>query len=302
MNSPTGNPTQAGIHTTTIQSLPLQYRGKVRDIYAIDEHHLLMIATDRVSAFDVIMPDVIPGKGKLLTQLALFWFNKVSALIPNHLTNLPLESVLPDPAERAQAAGRCMIVRNLKPLPVEAVVRGYLIGSGWNDYQATGTVCGIDLPQGLQQAEKLPQVLFTPATKAELGDHDENISFEQMCDIVGAEKADEIRRISLALYKSAALHTLKRGIITADTKFEFGLDSNGQLILMDEILTPDSSRYWDASTYQAGSSPESFDKQFVRDWLETLDWNKQPPGPSLPDEVIAGTLARYQEAVQRLTS
>lgn len=301
MNSPTGNNSHTGIHTTTIQSLPLQYRGKVRDIYAIDDHHLLMIATDRVSAFDVILPDVIPGKGKLLTQLALFWFNKVSALIPNHLTNLPLNSILPDPDERTQAEGRCMIVRKLQPLPIEAVVRGYLIGSGWKDYQDSGSVCGIELPQGLRQADQLPQVLFTPATKAELGAHDENISFEQMCDTIGAEKADDVRRISLALYKSAALHSLERGIITADTKFEFGQDSNGQLILMDEILTPDSSRYWDASTYQPGTSPESYDKQFVRDWLETLDWNKQPPGPSLPAQVIAGTLARYQEAVQRLT-
>ncbi|MFK7889170.1 MAG: phosphoribosylaminoimidazolesuccinocarboxamide synthase [Granulosicoccus sp.] len=294
--------TADGIHTTTIESLPLHYRGKVRDIYAIDEHHWLMIATDRVSAFDVILPNVIPGKGKLLTQLALFWFSRFSALVPNHLTNLPLESVLSDPAERAQAEGRCMIVRNLKPLPVEAVVRGYLIGSGWKDYQQSGAVCGIELPAGLQQAGKLPEVLFTPATKAELGSHDENISYEQMSDLIGAEKADEVKRISLALYRSAATFTLERGIITADTKFEFGLDSNGQLVLMDEVLTPDSSRYWAADKWQPGISPESFDKQFVRDWLETLDWDKQAPGPALPDDVIAGTLSRYREAVTRLTS
>ena len=289
-----------GLHTTTIESLPLHYRGKVRDIYSIDDHHWLMIATDRVSAFDVILPNVIPGKGKLLTQLALFWFSKFSALIPNHLTNLPLSSVLPDPEERAQAEGRCMIVRNLNPLPIEAVVRGYLIGSGWNDYQRSGSVCGIELPHGLQQAAQLPQVLFTPATKAALGDHDENISFEQMCDLIGKEQADDVRRISLALYNSAARYTLERGIITADTKFEFGLDANGQLILMDEVLTPDSSRYWEASTWRTGTSPPSFDKQFVRDWLETLDWNKQAPGPQVPEEVVKGTLDRYQEAVTRL--
>lgn len=289
-----------GLHTTNIKSLPLHYRGKVRDIYAIDDHHWLMIATDRVSAFDVIMPNVIPGKGKLLTQLALFWFNKFRALIPNHLTNLPLDVVLPDPQERAQAEGRCMIVRNLQPLPIEAVVRGYLIGSGWNDYQQSGSVCGNTLPAGLKQAQKLPKVLFTPATKAALGDHDENITFEHMCDVIGAEQADNVRRISLALYNSAASYTFERGIITADTKFEFGLDSGGQLVLMDEVLTPDSSRYWEASTWQAGISPPSFDKQYVRDWLETTSWNKQAPGPQLPDDVIEGTLARYQEAVSRL--
>ena len=290
------------LHTSSISSLPLHYRGKVRDIYTIDDHHWLMIATDRVSAFDVIMPNVIPGKGRLLTQLAMFWFDKVRALIPNHLANIPLHEVLTDPAERAQAEGRSMVIRRLKPLPVEAVVRGYLIGSGWNDYQASGSVCGVELPAGLQQASKLDKPIFTPATKAELGDHDENISFERMCSIVGAERADDVRRISLALYKNAAAFTQQRGIITADTKFEFGTDAQGNLVLMDEILTPDSSRYWEASTWQPGSSPQSFDKQFLRDWLETLDWNKQSPGPELPDDIINKTRARYQEAIDRLTA
>lgn len=290
------------LHTSSIQSLPLEYRGKVRDIYRIDDHHWLMIATDRVSAFDVILPNVIPGKGKLLTQLAMFWFNRVRALIPNHLANLPLEHVLPDPRERAQAQGRCMIIRKLKPLPVEAVVRGYLIGSGWLDYQKEGAVCGVQLPAGLEQASKLDSPIFTPATKAELGDHDENISFETMCGIIGETRADEIRRISLALYQSAAKYTLERGIITADTKFEFGTDGQGNLVLMDEILTPDSSRYWQADSWQPGSSPKSFDKQFVRDWLETQDWNKQSPGPELPADIVANTLAKYQEAVERLTA
>lgn len=291
----------SSIHTTSIESLPLHYRGKVRDIYTIDDWHWLIIATDRVSAFDVILPNVVPGKGKLLTQLALFWFNRFSALIPNHLVNLPLESVLPDPLERAQAEGRCMIVRRLQPLPIEAVVRGYLIGSAWNDYQENGTVCGIDLPAGLTLAAKLPSVLFTPASKAEAGQHDENITNEHMCDLIGVVNADNVRRISLAIYNSASDYTLQRGIITADTKFEFGLEANGQLVLMDEVLTPDSSRFWQAASWQPGTSPESFDKQFVRDWLETLDWNKKSPGPALPDQVIAGTLKRYHEAVERLT-
>lgn len=290
------------LHTSSIQSLPLHYRGKVRDIYTIDDHHWLMIATDRVSAFDVIMPNVIPGKGKLLTELALFWFNRVRALIPNHLADIPLAEVLPDERERAQAQGRSMIIRRLKPLPIEAVVRGYLIGSGWTDYQASGAVCGVQLPEGLQQASKLDKPIFTPATKAELGDHDENISYEKVCSIIGDKLADGVRRIAFALYKDAAAYTLKRGIITADTKFEFGTDAQGRLVLMDEILTPDSSRYWQAESWQPGSSPQSFDKQFVRDWLETLDWNKEPPGPELPQEIIEKTLSRYQEAVERLTA
>ncbi|MFT5044775.1 MAG: phosphoribosylaminoimidazole-succinocarboxamide synthase [Porticoccaceae bacterium] len=292
---------EEGLHTTSISSLKLQYRGKVRDIYEIDDAHWLIIATDRVSAFDVILPNVIPGKGKLLTQLAHFWFDRVRPMIPNHLANIPLESILTDPAELAQAQDRCMIVRRLKAIPVEAVVRGYLIGSGWKDYQASGKICGHALPSGLVQAEKLPKVIFTPATKAAVGDHDENISFEVMADTIGASLADDIRRVSIAIYNDAARFALDRGIIIADTKFEFGQDTAGNLVLMDEILTPDSSRFWEAATYQAGSSPASYDKQYVRDWLETLDWDKSPPGPNVPPDVIEGTLARYQEAVIRLS-
>lgn len=291
-----------GLHTTSIQSLPLQYRGKVRDIYKIDEAHWLIIATDRVSAFDVILPNVIPGKGKLLTQLAMFWFNRMQAMVPNHLANIPLAEILPDPEERSQAEGRCMIVKRLKALPIEAVVRGYIIGSGWKDYQASGEICGQALPHGLQQAQQLPKVLFTPATKAELGDHDENISFEQMSETIGSKLADDVRRVSLALYNDAAAHAKKRGIIIADTKFEFGLNATGNLVLMDEILTPDSSRFWEASTWTPGSSPASYDKQYVRDWLETLDWDKTAPGPQVPAQVIEGTLKRYREAVNRLTN
>lgn len=295
------NISEEGLHTTSISSLKLQYRGKVRDIYEIDDAHWLIIATDRVSAFDVILPNVIPGKGKLLTQLAHFWFDRVRPMIPNHLANIPLDSILTDPLELAQATGRCMIVRRLKAIPVEAVVRGYLIGSGWKDYQASGDVCGHTLPNGLVQAEKLPKVIFTPATKAAVGDHDENISFEIMADTIGASLAEDIKRVSIAIYNDAARFALDRGIIIADTKFEFGQDAAGNLVLMDEILTPDSSRFWEADTYQAGSSPASYDKQYVRDWLEALDWDKSPPGPQVPTEVIEGTLTRYQEAVNRLT-
>jgi len=291
----------SGLHTTSISSLPLKYRGKVRDIYTIDEQHWLIIATDRVSAFDVIMPNTIPDKGKLLNELAMFWFSRTQTLVPNHLADLSLADILPEATERAQAEGRCMIAKRLTPLPIEAVVRGYLIGSGWLDYQQTGSVCGIELAKGLQQADKLPEVIFTPATKAELGDHDENISFEQMSDTIGADLAEQVRSLSITLYKEAAEFAATRGIIIADTKFEFGLDENGTLTLMDEILTPDSSRFWEASSWTPGSSPASYDKQFVRDWLETLDWDKTAPGPELPEEVITGTLARYQEAVDRLT-
>lgn len=295
-------PSTEGLHTTSISSLELKYRGKVRDIYEIDDAHWLIIATDRVSAFDVILPNVIPGKGILLTQLALFWFDRVRAMIPNHLANMSLAEILPDPTERAQAEGRSMICKRLKAVPVEAVVRGYIIGSGWQDYQQTGAICGNELPSGLQQADKLPKVIFTPATKAEAGDHDENISFAQMADTIGAPLADDIRRVSLALYKDAARFAETRGIIIADTKFEFGQDTAGNLVLMDEILTPDSSRFWEASTYEPGGSPASYDKQFIRDWLETLDWDKTAPGPEVPQHVIDGTLARYKEAVERLTA
>ncbi len=294
--------TDAGLHTTSLTSLPLAYRGKVRDIYTIDEDHWLIIATDRVSAFDVILPNTIPGKGKLLTELALYWFARTQSAVPNHLAALSLEEILPDTAERAQAEGRCMIAKRLRPLPIEAVVRGYLIGSGWKDYQATGAICGIDLPDGLQQADQLPDVLFTPATKAAVGDHDENIGFEQMVDMIGEPMAMQVRELSLELYKNAAHYAGERGIIIADTKFEFGLDESGTVTLMDEILTPDSSRFWDAKSWAPGASPASYDKQYVRDWLETLDWNKEAPGPTLPDTVIAGTLSRYQEALDRLTT
>lgn len=292
----------AGLHTSSLTSLPLHYRGKVRDLYQIDDEHWLIIATDRVSAFDVILPNVIPGKGKLLTQLALFWFDQMAHVVPNHLADLSLEDVLPDPKEHAQAVGRSMIVKKLKPLPIEAVVRGYLIGSGWKDYQQTGAVCGLSLPEGLQQADKLPDVVFTPATKAELGDHDENISYEQVVTTIGEPMAAAVRSVSIDLYNRAAEYAAKRGIIIADTKFEFGLDESGTLTLMDEILTPDSSRFWEQSTWAPGSSPASFDKQFVRDYLETLDWDKTDPGPELPESVINGSLARYQEAIDRLTT
>jgi len=291
-----------GLHTSSLTSLKLHYRGKVRDIYQIDDEHWLIIASDRVSAFDVILPNVIPGKGKLLTQLALFWFDRMSDVVPNHLADMALEDVLPDEKERAQAAGRSMIVKKLKPLPVEAVVRGYLIGSGWKDYQRTGAVCDLPLPAGLQQADKLPEVLFTPSTKAALGDHDENISFEQVIDTIGESLANEVKSVSMGLYNSAATYAAERGIIIADTKFEFGLNDDGVLTLMDEILTPDSSRFWEADTWAPGSSPASFDKQFVRDYLETLNWDKSDPGPVLPGPVIEGSLARYQEAVNRLTA
>ena len=293
---------EGGLHSTSIASLPLVYRGKVRDIHAIDDAHWLVVATDRVSAFDVILPNVIPGKGRLLTELALFWFARVRPLIPNHLAALALEEVLPDPLERAQAQGRSMIVRRLEPLPIEAVVRGHLAGSGWQDYEREGRICGIELPAGLRQAERLPRTLFTPATKAAAGEHDENISFAEMASRIGTERAEEVREISLALYADAAAHAERRGIIIADTKFEFGLDEAGRLVLMDEILTPDSSRFWDAATWRLDTSPASYDKQFVRDWLETLDWDKTAPGPELPAEIVAGTLARYEEALARLTA
>lgn len=291
-----------GLHTSSLTSLPLHYRGKVRDIYTIDDQHWLIIASDRVSAFDVILPNVIPGKGKLLTELALFWFDKMANDVPNHLANMSLDAILPNSGEREQALGRSMIVKKLKPLPIEAVVRGYLIGSGWKDYQHSGEVCGLSLPAGLQQADKLPNVLFTPATKAALGDHDENISFEQVENTIGTELANAVKTISVALYEKAASYAAERGIIIADTKFEFGLDDNGTLTLMDEILTPDSSRFWEASTWAPGSSPASFDKQYVRDFLETLEWDKTDPGPALPESVIDGSLARYREAVDRLTT
>ncbi len=294
--------TTSGLHTSSLRTLELHYRGKVRDIYTIDDNHWLIIASDRVSAFDVILPNVIPDKGKLLTKLALFWFERTAQQIPNHLAAMSLEEVLKDPQDLEQARGRSMIVKRLKPLPVEAVVRGYIIGSGWKDYLDSGAICGIELTKGLKQADQLPSVLFTPATKAALGDHDENISFETMIETIGEPLAIQVRDISIKIYKEAASYALDRGIIIADTKFEFGLDENNTLTLMDEILTPDSSRFWEAELWQPGTSPASYDKQYMRDYLETVEgWDKTDPGPVLPDEVIAGSLSRYQEAIDRLT-
>ena len=291
--------TQA-VHETQLSSLPLVARGKVRDIYQLDDQHLLFVTTDRISAFDVIMPDPISGKGEILTQISNFWFKKSAKLIPNHLTDLKLEDyVTADEYEFLK--NRSVIVKQLRQLPVEAVVRGYLIGSGWKDYQATGAVCGIQLPEGLRQAEKLPYPIYTPSTKAAFGDHDINISFNETVDLIGQVLAEQVREISLALYQMAADYALERGIIIADTKFEFGLDENNQLVLADEVLTPDSSRFWPLDQYQVGTSPVSFDKQFVRDYLESLDWDKTAPGPKIPDEILEKTRLKYQEAFDRLT-
>ena len=289
------------VFETDISSLTRLHRGKVRDVYAIDADSLLIITTDRLSAFDVVLPDPIPGKGQVLNRIANFWFERTAHIVPNHLLQRSLEQVLPDPQERAQAEGRSVIARRLRALPIEAVVRGYLIGSGWKDYQASGAVCGISLPPGLQLAQQLPQPLFTPATKAAVGDHDENIDYAQVEQLIGAELAARVRDTAIALYRYAADYALARGIIIADTKFEFGLDAAGTLYLIDEALTPDSSRFWPADTYAVGTSPPSFDKQYVRDYLETLDWNKCAPGPHLPASVIAGTAAKYQQALQQLT-
>ena len=286
-----------------IASLPLIYRGKVRDLYAVDDRHLLMVASDRLSAFDVILPTALPGKGALLTAMANFWFERTRPIVPNHLqlAEKTLEQALPDARERERVAGRAVVARRLKGLPVEAIVRGYLIGSGWKDYQRSGTVCGMRLPDGLRLAERLPEPIFTPSTKAALGAHDENVSFEQIAATIGQELADQVRQISLRLYREAADYALERGIIIADTKFEFGLTEDGLLVLMDEALTPDSSRFWPADGYQPGVNPPSFDKQFVRDYLETLDWDKRPPGPELPPEIVERTVAKYREALERLT-
>jgi len=290
----------AALYQSDIKSLALLNRGKVRDIYAVDDEHMLIVTTDRLSAFDVILPDPIPGKGTILTTVSNFWFDKTQHIIANHLTDKTLDDVLPDAAERNVIKGRGIVVRKLNPLPVEAIVRGYLIGSGWNDYQKTGAVCGIQLPEGLQQAQQLPQAIFTPSTKAEVGGHDENISFEKTVNLLGQDMAEQVRNVSIKLYQEAAAYALKRGIIIADTKFEFGTDKNGELILIDEVLTPDSSRFWPADAYQVGQSPPSFDKQYVRDYLETLDWNKTDPGPRLPEEVIQRTGDKYREAMNLL--
>jgi phosphoribosylaminoimidazole-succinocarboxamide synthase len=293
---------QNALYQSSIKGLPLLHRGKVRDIYAAGDKHLLIVTTDRLSAFDVILDQPIPGKGAVLTAVSNFWFAHTQNLIGNHLaTDLTPAQLLKDPAERAQVEGRAIVVRKLKPLPIEAIVRGYLIGSGWKDYQKTGKVCGIELPKGLQQADKLPQPIYTPSTKAALGAHDENISYAETEKLLGRELAAQVRDITLAIYRQAADYALTRGIIIADTKFEFGLDEHGKLHLIDEALTPDSSRFWPADQYRPGSSPPSFDKQFVRDYLETLDWDKKPPAPKLPDEIIRKTAEKYREAQTRLT-
>ncbi|WP_374429262.1 phosphoribosylaminoimidazolesuccinocarboxamide synthase [Ideonella dechloratans] len=290
---------------SSLHSLPLLARGKVRDNYAVGEDRILMIASDRLSAFDVVMGEPIPGKGELLTQMALFWFDRLGHVVPNHLTGEAPESVVA-PDEVAQVRGRSMLVKRLKPLPVEAVVRGYLAGSGWKEYQESQSVCGVALPAGLKNASKLPEPIFTPATKAEMGEHDENISFDRMAEIVGRELSEKVRDVAIRLYKEAAAYALTKGIIIADTKFEFGLDADGTLTLMDEVLTPDSSRYWPVEGYQEGINPPSYDKQFVRDWLEQATvngqpWGKKAPAPALPADVIERTASKYREALDRLT-
>ena len=287
---------------SSIPELPLIGRGKVRDIYSVDDQHLLMVTTDRLSAYDVVMPDPVPGKGEVLTKISLFWFRMMSDIIDNQLTDLTVADVIKDPQLQEQLRDRALVVKRLKPLPIEAVVRGYLIGSGWKDYQDSGRVCGIALPGGLQQAEKLPETLFTPAYKAEAGAHDENISFEKVIELVGEKLATRVRDIAIEIYERAAAYALERGIIIADTKFEFGLDEQGRLHIIDEALTPDSSRFWPVDGYEVGISPPSFDKQFVRDYLETLDWDKTAPGPDLPAEILEKTADKYREAFTRMTS
>ena len=290
------------LYESNIPSLKLLARGKVRDIYEINDETLLIVTTDRLSAYDVIMPDPVPGKGEVLTQISNFWFAMMADILPNHLTGIAVDEVIADQQLAAQLAARAIVVKKLKPLPIEAVVRGYLIGSGWRDYQETGSLCGITLPPGLRQAEKLPETLFTPATKAESGEHDENISFAKVQTLLGTELAAQVRDATIAIYERAVRHAAERGIIIADTKFEFGLDAEGRLHIIDEMLTPDSSRFWPVSSYQVGSSPPSFDKQFVRDYLDTLDWNHTAPGPNLPQEIVQRTADKYREALRLLTS
>jgi phosphoribosylaminoimidazole-succinocarboxamide synthase len=290
----------SALHESNLSSLPLLHRGKVRDLYAVDEKHLLIVQTDRLSAFDVILPNPIPGKGEVLTTLSNFWFDKLAHVIPNHLSGIKPEDVVKTDADCDQIKGRAFVVKRLKALPIEAIVRGYLVGSGWKEYKKSGTVCGIQLPAGLQEAQQLPQPVFTPSTKAAVGEHDENISFEQTVKILGEARAKEVRAASLALYTQAAKYAASKGIIIADTKFEFGVDEAGKMYLIDEALTPDSSRFWPAESYKVGSNPPSFDKQFVRDWLESTGWNKQPPAPNIPAEVLQKTSDKYQEALRRL--
>ena len=280
---------------SSVPELPMIGRGKVRDIYSVDDDHLLIVTTDRLSAYDVVMPDPVPGKGEVLTKISLFWFRMMSDIVDNQLTDLTVADVVRDPELQQQLASRALVVKRLKPLPIEAVVRGYLIGSGWKDYQETGAVCGINLPAGLRQAEKLPETLFTPAYKAEAGEHDENIEFDKVVELVGEKLAQRVRDLSVEIYQRAAAYALERGIIIADTKFEFGLDENDEVVLIDEVLTPASSRFWPADSYEVGISPPSFDKQFVRDYLETLDWDKAPPAPRLPPEIIRRSQQKYQQ-------
>ncbi len=288
------------LYESSLTSLPLLSRGKVRDIYAVDDQTLLVVTTDRLSAFDVVLSDPIPGKGAVLTRLSNFWFDRLGSHIPTQSLDIPLEAVLTDPEERAQVEGRAVLVKRLEPLAFEAIARGFLIGSGWKDYQATGSLCGIALPSGLEQAAALPEPLFTPSTKAEVGDHDENVAFDAVVNALGRDLAEHLRRTTLDLYTRAAEYARSQGIIIADTKFEFGLNAAGDLVWIDEALTPDSSRFWPADEYRTGISPPSFDKQFVRDYLETLDWDKTPPAPALPEAIIQQTAAKYQEAEQRL--
>jgi phosphoribosylaminoimidazole-succinocarboxamide synthase len=290
----------SALHESNLSSLPLIHRGKVRDLYAVDEQHLLIVQTDRLSAFDVILPNPVPGKGEVLTTLSNFWFAKLGHILPNHLSGIKPEEVVKTEADRAQIKGRAFVVKRLRALPIEAIVRGYLVGSGWKEYKKSGTVCGIQLPAGMQEAQQLPQAIFTPSTKAAVGEHDENISFDEVVKLLGAARAAEVRSAALALYTQAAEYAASKGIIIADTKFEFGVDDSGKLYLIDEALTPDSSRFWPAESYRVGSNPPSFDKQFVRDWLEASGWNKQPPAPQVPAEVLQKTADKYHEALQRL--
>ena len=300
MQVPENGNTRPSLLEADLPGLPLRHRGKVRDVFELPDNRLLIVATDRLSAFDVVLPDPIPGKGEMLCQISNFWFDRTSALMPNHLTGVDVASVLPTGVDASLYAKRAVVTKKLKPVPVEAIARGYLIGSGWKDYQRTGRVSGIQLPDGLRQAERLPQPIFTPSTKAAVGDHDENIDFDAMVKAVGVDLAERVRDATLRIYAFAADYARERGIILADTKFEFGTDEDGRLYVMDEMLTPDSSRYWPADEYKVGISPPSYDKQFVRDYLEQIGWDKTPPGPRLPAEVIERTRAKYAEALQRL--
>mgnify|MGYP001824053854 FL=1 len=294
-----GNP--AAYHAGLITQYPLIHQGKVRDSFAIDDDHMLIVASDRLSAFDVVMAEPIPGKGDILTRISNFWFERTRSIIPNHLSGIPVSDVIEDPGLLDLLRHRSVVVRRLKPLLIEAVVRGYIIGSGWKDYQQTGGICGIELPSGLRQADRLPEVLFTPSNKAAAGEHDENICFDDVVTLVGRAMAEQVRDVSIEIYRRAVEHAANRGIIIADTKFEFGLDPDGKLVLMDEVLTPDSSRFWPEESYRPGTSPPSYDKQFVRDYLETLDWDKRPPPPPVPERIIMATAAKYREAYERLT-